>query len=703
MVLKGNKNWPNPSYNSRISNIVTEFFIPALFESTTYRRIAGLFSSNSFSLCARGISELIANEGNMQLIISPILTKEDAKAIREATQEKIEAILKNSITNELSLPENEFEKDHISALKYLLKNDLLEIRINIPKDEVGNPIDAETIIKKNILAEKRGIFQDRDGNVVSFRGPIDANKDSWEKGIFSITVDVSWDEGQKPHVEDDIRIFEKIWESIDTIKLPEAIKKELIKNAPQKEEVKLEKYNVPPWAILSNGKILWPNQIRAVNAWVNNDYRGIFSIATSGGKTLAAIVAANRLSKDVLVLIIAPGLELSEQWAQEIRQLDSNSEILICNSSYDWKNKLTIKLNKYLKNDNNYKIKNKNYVIVTPDTAITSVFQNNFRYIDEEKLMVVGDEVHHLGAPENQKCLNFIAEYRLGLSATYRRGWDEVGTSAILNYFGRSLSEAGYSVAEGINDGRLSRYSYRPFFTTLEQDEFEEYYNITLEISKLSSREDDESIEQLELDKVRDIKLNLRAEILKKARNKPEAYKEIIRDHPKLPYIVFADDFEQVNGLKLAHKEIIKEMNQTSKIILKDDIFVFSGKTKPWKRKKILEQTVGSKTPIFAMYCLDEGIDVPEFNAAILVSSSRSKRQYIQRRGRILRKAIREEIAQLYDVIVFPPKQNDLRKNQVAIAAIKKEYERVEELSSDATNKFVARQLFDEQRCKLGF
>ena len=210
MVLKGKSDWPKPSYDSRINNIVTEFFIPALKESTTYRRIAGLFSSTSFSLCARGINELIANDGTIQLIISPILTTEDVNAIKNASHEDIEKIIENKIKNQLTSIESEFEKDHIFALKYLLKYNFLEIRINIQKDDFGNPMDAETIIERNALAEKRGIFQDRDGISISFRGPVDANKESWEKGIFSITVDTSWDEGQKPHVKDDIAIFEKI-------------------------------------------------------------------------------------------------------------------------------------------------------------------------------------------------------------------------------------------------------------------------------------------------------------------------------------------------------------------------------------------------------------------------------------------------------------------------------------------------------------
>ena len=158
MVFREKDDWPNTIYNSSINNIVTEFFIPALKDSTTYRRICGLFSSNSFALCARGIKELIANEGKMQLIISPILSKEDAGAIQDASTDGFQKIITKSVRKELDSIESEFEKDHVGALQYLLKNEYLEIRINIPKDENGNYLDSEAIINQNIFSEKRGIF-----------------------------------------------------------------------------------------------------------------------------------------------------------------------------------------------------------------------------------------------------------------------------------------------------------------------------------------------------------------------------------------------------------------------------------------------------------------------------------------------------------------------------------------------------------------
>ena len=167
----------------------------------------------------------------------------------------------------------EFEKNHVAALGYLLKKGFLKIKVDIPTDENGNYMDYDAVLQKNLLDEKLGLFQDRKGNVVAFRGPVNENKQSWERGTFAITVDVDWIGGQKPHVNDDIKRFEKIWNDSDMLNLPQETKENIIKNAPKKiTDLNLEKFNVPDWAVLSNGNMLWPHQIRAINSWINSGF-----------------------------------------------------------------------------------------------------------------------------------------------------------------------------------------------------------------------------------------------------------------------------------------------------------------------------------------------------------------------------------------------------------------------------------------------
>ena len=706
MVFREKDDWPNTIYNSSINNIVTEFFIPALKDSTTYRRICGLFSSNSFALCARGIKELIANEGKMQLIISPILSKEDAGAIQDASTDGFQKIITKSVRKELDSIESEFEKDHVGALQYLLKNEYLEIRINIPKDENGNYLDSETIINQNIFSEKRGIFQDRDGDSISFRGPVNANRDSWEKGSFSITVDVSWIDGQDKHVEDDINIFEELWENVDTYELPDITKKEIIKDAPEEEEVHLEEYNVPPWALLPDGYTLWDNQISAVNAWVENNYQGIFTIATAGGKTLAALAASSLTPKNALILIVVHGLELVNTWEKVIRFFDPKANLTICDGEHEWRKQLGFKLNPFFKGKEKPDFENRFYILANDATATDDKeepmgFLRFFNHVDPKNVVFIADEAHHLGAPINQNIFKIQSNYRLALSATFVRQWDEEGTQAIRDYFGRELSEAKYTVKDGIRDGRLCKYLYYPFFAILEQDEFEEYNDKTIEILILMDKlKKDPTNKKLKKDF--DTAANIRADKIKKARNKKKAYKDIIRARPKLPYVVFLDDTIQKNEFRVMHREVVSEINKNSEEKMKEDVFEFDGTTKSWQRPIILDHAVEDKTPIFSMYCLDEGIDVPEFQGAILVSSAASERQYIQRRGRILRGAIQGKIAELYDIVVLPSVQESSVMMNTANSIIDKELKRVEELSQDALNHPQVRNKINEELKKVG-
>ena len=690
MGLK-DRDWKS-HYNSRINNISTEFFIPALSESTVYRRIAGFFSSTNIALCARGLKELIGNYGRMQLIVLPILTQNDLKAINEEVT-TLDKVIEKSLTTQLDHIQNEFEKDHIGALKFLLKEGFLEIRLEIPKDDTGKPLDKDAIIKSTITPEKRGIFQDRERTVLSFRGQIDESKESWEKGIYQITVYVDWIEGQRNHVLDDIKIFEEKWNSSDTITLPESVKNKLIMTAPEKDQIDLDKYNYPSWAILPNNKLLWPHQIRSINAWIKNDYKGIFTMATGSGKTITALAAVNLAPKNKMVLIIAYGKSLVTQWKNEIISYRPESDIIICDSSYNWKEIISGKLIPYLKGINYPNPSKRLYIIATPQTASMKIFQDCFKNIDGQSLQFVADEVHHLGAEEFSKVFLLNSSRRLGLSATYRRDWDETGTQIILDYFGKALEEAKYGLSDAIKEGRLSQYKYYPYFAYLDDLEFEDYVKISLKIkhafSFLGINED--SINLPVLPKSLETLLIKRAKIIKKCRDKIRVFTDIIETRPKKPFIVFADDGEQADQLRNAYVSKYREINKSGSLeLVNDSIMLFSGKLNGWQRRKMITEAKQRSIPMIGMYCLDEGIDIPELQSAIIVSSSRSKRQYIQRRGRILRIGKKGKIAELYDIIVFAKYDPEPIRNEIASQIISKEKERMEELCKDSQNKFTA-------------
>ena len=318
---------------------------------------------------------------------------------------------------------------------------------------------------------------------------------------------------------------------------------------------------------------------------------------------------------------------------------------------------------------------------------------------------MIADEVHHLGAQEFSKIFNIESSRRLGLSATYRRDWDEPGTSAILGYFGRALEEAAYLIADAIKDKRLCKYRYIPYFAYLNKEEFEEYVKLSLEIKKqfgiLGIGEN--SLNLPVLPKKLEHLLRERAKILKKCGYKIRVFCDIISARPKPPYVVFADDNVQANQLEAAHREKVRQINKLSSPLLKEDIMIFSGILDDWQRDKIIREAKVRRIPLIAMYCLDEGIDIPELNSAVIVSSSTSKRQYIQRRGRILRLGNKNKVAELYDILVFGRPDNDPVRNDISKDIITKERERLEELAFDSDNKYQAICRLEIEVEKAGF
>ena len=655
-------------------------------------------------MAARGIKELVKNEGKMQLLVSPILTKEDSAILNNCTAEQRDNIINQSLLEEFDLT-YEFEKNHVSALAYLLKKEFLEIRIDIPKDLGGNCLDYDSIMHKNMLDEKLGIFQDREGNVVSFRGPVNENRQSWERGIFSITVDVDWTMGQKTHVIDDIGRFEKKWNDPHTLKLPKKTYDSIIAIAPNNEkEIDLDKFNVPPWAVLPNGYVLWNHQIRTVNSWINSDCRGIVNMATSGGKTLCALVSSSLTPVDSIIIIVVPTKVLVAQWEKEILEFDPKADMIICDSSHpDWKSIVSGKLVAYMTDKPR---RNKHlFVLSTMSTASSDSFMGSFDRIHAKHITMISDEVHHLGASKYKRVFGINALRRMGLSATFERDWDEMGTAQILEYFGKPI-DSEYTVADGIRDKKLSRYEYHPFFAYLTDLEFEEYREYSKQISAIYAQmtnTKNRNVTRADLENRYKRLLIGRAEIIKKAEDKFRAYGQIIRSSPEKPYIVFADDNVHVNRLKAIHKYTIRQINTSrTNDFERDDIMLFSGDLSLGESKKILEESKKNQTPLFAMYCLDEGVDIPEFRSAILVSSSASKRQYIQRRGRILRTS-KHKIAHLYDIIVLPNTSSYRDDIDVAESIICKEKERIHKLAGDAINKWEVDGIMDRKLKGLGF
>ena len=681
------------AYDSDEDDILNDFYIPALSSSVEYMRLAGYFSSTVLAAAARGISGFIRNNGRMRLIVGAKLKKTDVEAITEGIEDR-ESAVAGMMIEVLDNIESEFVRDHVRALAWMVANGKLEIRVAIPlmAGRISGGIGTYHL--------KVGILTDQDDppNTISFSGSVNESEMGWRYNIEEFKVFRSWIEEQNVYLKADLAKFEKYWNGnvkrAMVIDIPTAARKKLIEFAPETfDDLILEKH------YSSTNKKLWKHQSEAIKSWVDNNYKGIFAMATGTGKTLAALSASGLPGPGMITVILVPTIPLLEQWAKkDIPSYDKNADIVVCGSTHEWKSILPLKLADVRKQKENYTPECRLYVVATMRTASSKGFLLAWGGISPNNVQLICDEVHHLGAPTYQDCTKIPSTRRLGLSATPDRDWDEEGTQKTIDYIGKTVST--YPIEEAILDGHLSRFNYYPHFAFLQKDEWEEYEEKTYEIGREAARINAKAKTPLEdqpvayktskLEKL----LRERAMIQKKAKDKIRVVQEIIPIIQTFPIIIFCEDHEQLDGIKHilksgGHRFLLYYSSQPGK------------KMSALQREKTLEQfQKGDSDFLLAMRCLDEGLDVPKCQGCVIVASANSTRQFIQRRGRILR-GFKGKTAFLHDIIVLPPKEIKGR-GSAAEVLIKHECTRMCNLVRAAENEWTARDIIRRELSPLG-
>jgi superfamily II DNA or RNA helicase len=647
------------NYDSDFDDLINDFYNPVLSNSVEYLRLSGFFSSSSLAILARGMEKFIKNNGKMSLICSALLSKEDIQIIKE-TDENPSKIIAKYLFNSLNI-ENEFIKDHVGALGWMLANKKLEIKIAIVSKEEG------------IFHPKVGILKDNQGNALSFSGSENETEHGLRYNIEEFKVFKNWVEGEKKFFESDYKNFNKQWNNLgkrtNVYNLPEAIIKDIIKIAPKnKENINLEKYYT------SNGDneiMLRKYQKEAISEWFDNGKKGIFEMATGSGKTITALECVKKLKEEnknsLLTVISCPYTHLVDQWEQSLNKYDV--DVII--KAYSSKNMWEGKLKKAIRNLNRFYYKN--IVVITTHTTFSK--ENFINIIDGsmEDIFVIVDEVHGVGANSFRLGLKEKYKYRLGLSATPERWGDEEGSQIIINYFDGVVFK--FTIRDAIIRGYLTKYKYYPCFVNLNNGEIDEYNDGTVKIAKAfySKNKDGEQLAKL---------YNQRMNVINKASEKYSKLELILDENPEIKdLIIFCSDTKQLNKIK----DILTSYN-----IKKHD---FIGSTTIEERENLIEQfSSGDLDALVAMKCLDEGVDIPSAKTAIIMASTSNPRQYIQRRGRILRKSKDKNIAIIYDMIVIPNldkiKKLGEKVYKFEKTNLKKETNRYREFAKDAENDF---------------
>jgi superfamily II DNA or RNA helicase len=633
-------------YDSDTDDILNSFYLPALSETICYKRLVGFFSSASFAITAKGVLKLIKNGGKIQLITSPKFQIEDIEAIKSSVK-SVEEVSEEKLLEELNNITEEFIMDHVKALSWMLKNNILEIKIAIVYDDEGYPLCEDSISKEGMFHQKVGLLEDVYGNKLSFSGSENESANAWLNNIEEFKVFRNWIESESSYYESDELKFNKFWDEkskkTKIINLPQAVKMKLFEIAP----ADIDKINLEKWNKSKNKKLTLRNyQNKAVENWLKNK-NGIFEMATGTGKTITALSCVKKiidLENKLVVIISTPYIHLNEQWLNELNKLEFKYDSIIADSSKSkWKDKLV---------DNLIDIKNKIidvlFIFTTHNTFSSSDFITIIKKYkpNELKYFLIVDEVHGIGAPIRRKGLINEYDYRLGLSATPKRWFDYEGTEKIFEYFGNTIFE--FSLTDAIKEGYLSPYIYKPYLTHLSSEEMDSYITQTKKISKSYYSTED----KLKKDQIFSLLCIKRQKIIRNASNKFIIFKEILNEIKDLKYgLIYCSPQQIIQVQKILNdKNIIQHKFTQKEGVVKNDKYGGVSE-REFLLKKFGE---GFYHVLVAMKCLDEGVDVPPAKIAIMLDNSGNSREYIQRRGRILRKYPGKQNAIIYDIIVEP-------------------------------------------------
>lgn len=686
------------SYESGIDDLVQDFYVPVLSCAISYDRIAGFFSSTSLAIAAKGISQFIKNGGKMRLLASPKLSTDDCEAIESATINP-EAFITEKLKLEISDIRDECKRDHVQALSWMLANGFLKIKI---ATVVNNFLQ---INKEGLFHQKVGIVRDVQGNRLSFSGSLNESASGWLYNVEEFKVFRGWKQGQEEFVKSDEEKFEEFWNNkrfnVEVSDLPKAVKEKLLE---QIKDFSIEKYCAKYYLNNKNNKVtdkilsLFDYQKEAVALWEQHDKKLLFEMATGTGKTRTAIACINKLLKNrnkLLVIISCPQNTLSRQWQKEIEGIGIifDAVIIADGTNSRWRKDLSTEL---IKVNTGF---NSNAVIYTTHlTGSVKDFINIMEtYGKNLEICFVGDEAHGLGAYKTKQGLLPMYKYRIGLSATPKRWFDDEGTKIITSFFGDKSFE--FTIAQALttinpltNRPFLVNYYYHPIFVKLTEEELEEYKKLSVKINKLATYAENDDKYQKNYEYL----LFARANIQKNATNKLVALQKLISSKPEMQDTLIFTSEDQIDDVM----QILKQNKIFSHRFTQDQGTIPKALYGGLSERQYLIKCFKNheyKT-LVAISCLDEGIDIPSADTAIIMSSSTNPREYIQRIGRVIRQSPNKTQAHIFDFIIEPDLDSICFSEMVnfEIKIFRNEMNRVIEMSSNALNNAEVQMSIDD-------
>ena len=704
-------------YRSLIDDMVRDFYIPCLENAVSYRRAVGFFSSSSLVEVSQGIAKMAQNGGEIRIVASPYLSDEDIEAIKTGYENRKE-VIEQALLRQLHEPVNYYASERMNMLANLVADGILDIRIAYTMDRSG----------MGMYHEKMGIIEDDEGNVIAFSGSNNESATAMSLNYETMDVFRNWgDSSEKERVQLKCNAFHSIWNNnepnIEVMEF-ENITKALIEKYRRKStnfnidkeeypdgvsaegERSIDKTTIAPR--IPEGFELRDYQVEAIDKWEEQDFKGIFDMATGTGKTYTGLGAAARLSKrleDRLALIIVcPYQHLVEQWVEDI-VLFGMKPIIGYSSSIQrsWKKNLESAIR-----DQKLKVRKREFFcFVTTNATFSSEFvQNQLSKIRSDILLMV-DEAHNFGADNLRRLLLPNYKYRLALSATLDRHGDPEGTEALYRYFGGKCIE--YSLEKAIGEGKLTPYKYYPVIVSLSDIELQEYDNLTTQIAKCLTK--DKRGKTVLSEKGKRLALQ-RSRLVAGASGKIQALEKYIMPYIEDKHIlvycgattVFDGNQEnmQIDNDEIRQIDLVTDL-LGNKLHMK--VSQFTSKENVEERNILKREFADGSNlqALIAIKCLDEGVNIPKIKTAFILASTNNPKEYIQRRGRVLRLAEGKDYAEIYDFITLPRKLDEVtgiteEQMKRELTLVKNELCRAEEFARIALNSVTALAIIDDIR-----
>ena len=646
-------------YKTYKNNIVGEFYIPVLKEAVLYQRAVGFFTSGALIDLTKGLKGLARNRGKIQFIVSPRLLEEDIEAINKGYEYK--EIIGKTLMRDFKDPENYFEEERLNYLAYLIEEGFLDIKVAFtsPSKSTG------------IYHEKVGIVTDENDNKIVFTGSLNETINAFHVNSESIVVFKSWEES-KAYVDDIQEDFEKLWnkqdDDLEILDFPKVLRDRFeVMRKPEldtfftQEESLGEEYDtgieVPERGIphVPQGFNFRQYQKDAINKWTENNYRGIFDMATGTGKTYTGLGAVTRLYEDrkrLAIIIVCPYQHLVEQWVEDIEFFNMIPTIgYSASKQKNWKKRLEDDVL-----DFSIGVINTFCFITTNATYSSKFVTEQMKQLGKDTLLLV-DEAHNFGSPNLRAKLYPNIQYRLALSATLDRHGDEEGTEALKAYFGEKCIE--YDLKRAIDEKKLTPYYYYPVLVYLDDDEYARYK----EISYLASKEchKDKNGKLVITEKGKRLLLQ-RARVVAGARGKLSKLRELMENYKDDTHILVycgatrTQNFTSDSSERDEDGE--RQIVSVSQMLGKDlgmKVTHFTSNESAEERE-IIKRCFATASPyqaIIAIKCLDEGVNIPSIKTAFILASTTNPKEYIQRRGRVLRLAKDKPYAVIYDFVTL--------------------------------------------------